>query len=157
MVHETVIHRADAALALQRPTEIASDLAADGITELLQIIPYVLEKPDTVGLLGVGQSLHLHAIDTGLDPTGEWTLSGTADGLLWEHAPRTSDVTVRGRAADLLLLLNRRIPADDPRVEILGARRAGVGQRQRVALGTPCPPSAGFRPGRPRPSEARGS
>jgi uncharacterized protein (TIGR03083 family) len=65
MVHETVIHRADAALALRRATEIASDLAADGITELLQIIPYVLEKPDTVGLLGVGQSLHLHAIDAG--------------------------------------------------------------------------------------------
>jgi uncharacterized protein (TIGR03083 family) len=51
MAHETVIHRADAALALQRSTEIASDLAVDGITELLQIIPYVLEKPDTVGLL----------------------------------------------------------------------------------------------------------
>jgi hypothetical protein len=30
MVHETVIHRADAALALRRATEIASD----GITEL---------------------------------------------------------------------------------------------------------------------------
>jgi hypothetical protein len=122
MVRETVIHRADASLALQRSTEIASDLAADGITELLQIIPYVLEKPDTVGLLGVGQSLRLHAIDAGPSPTGEWTLAGTADGRLWEHARRTSDVTVRGRAANLLLLLNRRISAGDPRVEILGNR-----------------------------------
>jgi hypothetical protein len=122
MVHETVIHCADAALALQRSTEIASDLAADGITELLQIIPYVLEKPDTVGLLGVGQSLHLHAIDAGPSPTVEWTLAGTADGLLWEHPHRTSDITVRARAANLLLLQNRRIPAGDPRVEILGNR-----------------------------------
>ena len=45
IVHETVIRRADAALALQRATEIAFDLAADGITELLQIIPYVWRSP----------------------------------------------------------------------------------------------------------------
>lgn len=122
MVHETVVHRADAALACERPIEIAPDLAADGISELLQIIPYVLEKPDTIGLLGIGQSLHLHATDPELGPTGEWALRGTAAGMHWEHAHRRSDVAVRGSAADLLLLLNRRTPVSDPRVEILGDR-----------------------------------
>lgn len=120
MVHDTVVHRADAALALRRPTEIASDLAADGISELLHLIPYLLEKPDTRGLLGIGESLQLHATDAEPGATGEWALSGAAGGLQWEHVHRKSDVTVRGPAAALLLLLNRRTPPTDPRVEILG-------------------------------------
>jgi hypothetical protein len=119
---------------VRRRTEIASDLAADGITELLQIIPYVLEKPDTVGLLGVGQSLHLHAVDAGLGRTGEWTLAGTAGGLRSDHAHRSSDVTVRGRAADLLLLLTRRAPTADPCVEILGDRTVFDGWLTRTSF-----------------------
>jgi uncharacterized protein (TIGR03083 family) len=122
MVHETVIHHADAALAVERPTDIAPDLAADGICELLEIMPYVLERPDTVGLLGVGQSIHLHATDPTLGDTGEWVLEGTTTGLRWEHGHRRSDVAVRGPAADLLLLLNRRMPTGDSRVEIIGDR-----------------------------------
>ena len=123
MVHETVVHRADAALAVGRPVQIEPDLAADGISEWLEILPYVRDGgPDTSGLLGAGQSVHVHAADPGLGSAGEWLLRGTASGLRWEHGHQKADVAVRGAAADLLLLLMRRLPAEDPRVEILGDR-----------------------------------
>jgi uncharacterized protein (TIGR03083 family) len=123
MVHETTVHRADAALAVGGPVEIAPDLAADGISEWLDILPYLRgDSPDASGLLAAGQSIHVHAVDPGLGSGGEWLLSGTADGLRWEHGHEKGDVAVRGSATDLLLLLLRRIPAGDPRVEILGDR-----------------------------------
>lgn len=123
MVHETTVHRADATLAVGRPVEIASEIAADGISEWLEILPYLRgDDPDTSGLLAAGQSIHLHAVDPGLGSGGEWVLRGTADGLDWEHGHQKADVAVRGAAADLLLLLLRRIPCEDPRVEIIGDR-----------------------------------
>jgi uncharacterized protein (TIGR03083 family) len=123
MAHETAVHRADAALALGRPVELAPDLAADGISEWLEILPYLRDGgPGTAGLLGDGQTMHLHAVDPGIGAAGEWVLRGTAAGLRWEHGHRKADVAVRAPASDLLLLLMGRIPTDDPRVEILGDR-----------------------------------
>lgn len=38
----------------------------------------------------------------------------------WEHGHSNGDVAVRGPAATLLLVLLRRLPADGPRVQVLG-------------------------------------
>ena len=38
LTHETVVHRADAALTTGRPYELAADLAADGVTESLELL-----------------------------------------------------------------------------------------------------------------------
>ena len=114
---ELVVHVADAALALGEPVEIDSELGAVGIDEWLEILPF-LQSSVTPDALAPGRSMHLHALDG-----GEWLLRATADGLSWEHGHAKADVAVRGDAGSLYLLLNRRIPADDPRFEVHGDRQ----------------------------------
>ena len=115
MLYELVVHVADAALALGKPVTISPDLAAEGIDEWLAILPFVHD--DLTEALPAGRSMHLHALDG-----GEWLVRGTPDGLVWERGHVKADVAVRGAAGALYLLLNRRLPADDPTVEIHGDR-----------------------------------
>lgn len=119
-LYEQVVHTADAALALGLPVPIEADLGAAGVDEWLQILPHVatLNGAQALG----DRSMHLHATDGDLGPAGEWLLRGTAGGLEWEHGHAKGDVAVRGGAGALYLLLNRRLPADDPRFEIHGDR-----------------------------------
>jgi uncharacterized protein (TIGR03083 family) len=119
MTYEAVVHTADAALALGQPVSIDADLAAGGVDEWLEIIPFVHAYTGTKAL-DADRSMHLHAIDGELGPDGEWLVRGTPDGLAWEHGHGKADVAVRGDAGSLFLLLNRRLPADDPRFEIHG-------------------------------------
>ena len=97
------MHRADAALALGVPYEIAPEVAADGLSEYFGL---VTARPDSP--LPDGVSLHLHATDDGLGEAGEWVLRGTASGLEWEHGHVKADAAVRGPAANLLLANFRR-------------------------------------------------
>jgi uncharacterized protein (TIGR03083 family) len=116
--HETIVHRADAAIAVGRDYTVAPDLAADAITEYFELLPALASfRPELAGLVGTGQTLHFHATD--LDG-GEWLLHRTPDGLTWEHGHAKADVAVRATVADLLLLLTRRMPTDGPGVEIFG-------------------------------------
>jgi uncharacterized protein (TIGR03083 family) len=121
MTYEMVVHTADAALALGQPVVIEADLGADGVDEWLEVLPFV--HPDIgAQALGAGRSMHLHAIDSGLGPDGEWLIRGTTEGMAWEHGHGKADVAVRGGAGPLFLLLYRRLPADDSRFEIHGDR-----------------------------------
>ncbi|MDN5861157.1 MAG: maleylpyruvate isomerase family mycothiol-dependent enzyme, partial [Pseudonocardia sp.] len=93
-LHEQTMHRADAALALGVPYEIAPEVAADGISEWFGLLTARPESP-----LPDGVSLHLHATDDGLGEAGEWVLRGSAAGLAWEHGHVKADAAVRGTAA----------------------------------------------------------
>jgi uncharacterized protein (TIGR03083 family) len=115
MLYDLVVHVADAALALHEPVTIEAPLAAAGIDEWLTILPFVHD--DMTEALPPGRSMHLHALDG-----GEWLLRGTPDGLAWERGHVKADVAVRGDAGALYLLLNRRLAADDSKVEVLGDR-----------------------------------
>ena len=115
MLYELVVHVADAALALGEPVTISSDVAAAGIDEWLEILPFVHD--DMAEALPPGRTMHLHALDG-----GEWLLRGTPAGLACERGHVKADVAVRGDAGTLYLLLNRRLSADDPGVEIYGDR-----------------------------------
>jgi uncharacterized protein (TIGR03083 family) len=115
MLYELVVHVADAALAVGEPATIDASLAAAGIDEWLAIVPFVHD--DMTEALPAGRSMHLHAANG-----GEWLLRGTPDGLAWERGHVKADVAVRGDAGTLYLLLNRRVAADDPAVEIHGDR-----------------------------------
>jgi uncharacterized protein (TIGR03083 family) len=116
--HETIVHRADAAIAVGRDYTVAPDLAGDAITESLELIPALATyNPKLAQLAGTGQTLHFHATD--LD-AGEWLVRRTPDGFTYEHGHAKADVAVRATAADLLLLLTRRTPTDAPGVEIFG-------------------------------------
>jgi uncharacterized protein (TIGR03083 family) len=112
MVHEAVIHTADAQLALGAAPEIDAAVAVDAVDELLDNIPSAgYFAPNVAELRGDGASIHVHCTDI----EGEWTITLTPTGYTWEHAHGKGTVAVRGAAADLELLLYGRLPADDER------------------------------------------
>jgi uncharacterized protein (TIGR03083 family) len=117
-LHETTVHRADAALTLGLDYELPPELAADGISEWIELMT-VQAKPQSPPLPR-GQTLHLHATDEGLGPTGEWTIVNDEDGVGWSHDHGKGDAAVRGPANDLLLAIVRRRTAAEAGVEIFG-------------------------------------
>jgi uncharacterized protein (TIGR03083 family) len=117
--HEAAVHLADAQLAAGRDVDLPPGLAADGVDEWLGLIAARTAGPDPE-LRGDGQSLHFHATDPGLSGTGEWLITRTPSGITIQHGHGKADVAVRGLAADLLLVLTRRLPPSAPGVDIFG-------------------------------------
>ncbi|MGI9123844.1 MAG: maleylpyruvate isomerase N-terminal domain-containing protein [Mycobacterium sp.] len=122
-LHETAVHRADAALALGSDFGIEPAVAADGITEYLERV-VVRANQEGPGFgdrpLGEGQSLHLHATDAGLGPAGEWTVLGRPDGIAVDHEHGKATAALRGPARDLLLAIVRRAHAADLDLQTFG-------------------------------------
>jgi uncharacterized protein (TIGR03083 family) len=118
-LHESVVHRADAALALGVPYAVDAELAADGVSEWLDVVAS-RRTPDGGPALPDGVVLHLHATDDGLGAAGEWLVRGEGGRVVWEHGHGKGAAAVRGSAATLLQAVLRRIPADDARLEVLG-------------------------------------
>ncbi|HEX4357193.1 MAG TPA: maleylpyruvate isomerase family mycothiol-dependent enzyme [Pseudonocardia sp.] len=119
-LHEETVHRADAALALGVPYELAPELAADGVSEWLDIVA-ARAVPGPESPLDAGRTLHLHAHDDdGLGAAGEWLIRSGPDGLSWEHGHGKGDAAVRGSAVDLLLGILRRDLTKGGELEVLG-------------------------------------
>ncbi|KOV56216.1 maleylpyruvate isomerase family mycothiol-dependent enzyme [Streptomyces sp. MMG1121] len=120
MLFETLVHRVDAehAVGLQA-WDIDSALAADGVDEFLVNLPYAgLFAPGVTELRGTGETLAFHSADTG----EEWRVRLDPDGF--RLVPQDQDeatAAVRGRAADLLLLLYGRRSYQESAYEVLGA------------------------------------
>lgn len=116
MAHDTTVHHADAALATGAAFEVAADLAADAISEWLEVLSDPVTptlKPDLAQLRGTGQTLQLRP------DTGEgWLITRTRDGVRWTRATHPADATLAGPVRDLLLVFTRRLPAD--RITITG-------------------------------------
>ena len=108
-LHETVVHRADAALAAGVPFTVHDPvIAADTISEWLDLATARGNVPwDTI---------HLHATDADLNTTGEWTI---ADGL-WSHEHAKGEFALRGSVTDLLLALTHRKAVEDTGLEVFG-------------------------------------
>lgn len=121
MAHETAVHRADAALAAGTAFEVAPGLAADTITEWLQIVAFAQREgdPETAELRGGGRSLHLHATDA---PGAEWLIEFGDEGFTWRHAHAKATVALRGPLTELMLAFNRRRKPDEGGLEVLGDR-----------------------------------
>jgi uncharacterized protein (TIGR03083 family) len=123
MAHETAVHRADAQIAVGRVPDLAPVLAADAIDEWLSDLSALMTDDASdprAGALPPGRALHIHATDDALAKSGEWTLRSEAAGITLEHGHGQGDAAVRGPAARLLLVLLRRLPPDDPAVEVIG-------------------------------------
>jgi len=118
-LHETTVHRADATIALGVPFVIEAGLAADGVSEWLDVLAS-RRVPDAGPALSEDATLHLHATDDGLGTAGEWLVRSEGGRVAWEHGHGKGAAAVRGSAADLLQAVLRRIPADDPRLQVLG-------------------------------------
>jgi uncharacterized protein (TIGR03083 family) len=106
-LHESTVHRADAALALGLDYDLEPALAADGLSEWLDLVAARVGG-DGPPPLQDGMTLHLHATDEGLGSAGEWLLHGGTDGVRWESGHAKGDCAVRGPAVELLLVVLRR-------------------------------------------------
>jgi uncharacterized protein (TIGR03083 family) len=115
---ESIVHRADAALALGVPYTLDAEQAADALSEWLDLVAArpAAEEP----LLPADATLHLHATDEGLGPAGEWMVRSESGRVVWEHGHGKGAAAVRGSATDLLLAMLRRLPATDDRLQVLG-------------------------------------
>jgi uncharacterized protein (TIGR03083 family) len=123
MAHETAVHRADAEIAVGRTPDLAPELAADAIDEWLGMMAGLMTDgadDPRVKALPAGCSLHVHATDDGLAGAGELTVRRSTAGITMERGHAKGDVALRGPAARILLVLVRRLPPDDPSVEVLG-------------------------------------
>jgi uncharacterized protein (TIGR03083 family) len=110
MLFETVVHRADASFALGVDPDVDAIVAADGFDELLSNLPHAAYfAPGIADLRGDGERLAFRAADLDI----AWSIRLLAAGYAWDWSDGEADVTVSGRASDLLLLLYRRRAADD--------------------------------------------
>ena len=117
---ETAVHRWDAQRAVGRPEPIEPALAADGIDELLEVWgTTILGGRDGID---IGGSVRLVATDGPAEPWTLWTDDGVFS-VSRSEGGVTADVTVRGSASDLLLLLWRRVGADAASITVGGDRR----------------------------------
>lgn len=119
-LHETAVHRADAALALGVGFDIDPALAADGVTEYLERVVVRSGAAGGERPLLDGQSLHLHATDSALGAAGEWTVLGGTDGITVTHGHGKATVALRGPARDLLLAIVRRGDAAELGLQMFG-------------------------------------
>jgi uncharacterized protein (TIGR03083 family) len=119
LLHEVGVHLADAALALGADYSPSPDVAADAISEWIELM--VLQSArQTRPPVELGRTLHLHATDAGLGLTGEWTVTNDEGGLSWTHDHGKGDVALRGPARDLLLAIVRRRPVTELGIEVFG-------------------------------------
>ena len=116
MAQETLVHRWDAEKAAGvDPITVDHDMGVDGVDELVDaFLPLLFMRGPQEGLTG---SLHLHATDGG-DGEGEWWVGLSPTGAEVRHEHAKGDVAVRGPAAELLLLVWNRRPADG--LEVFG-------------------------------------
>ena len=107
MAHETVIHRRDAEEAVGDITPLDSDVAADGVDELIYVGLQHSLNPKRIFDYPNG-SLHLHRTDG----EGEWLLKVEDGRLIATREHAKGDVAVRGTGSDLFLYLWGRGGAD---------------------------------------------
>jgi uncharacterized protein (TIGR03083 family) len=116
MLHETLVHRVDAEFALGRDladVEVPPGLAADCVADMLMITRNLSasSRHAFAGLRGTGQALLFQATDEELGENGAWLARRAPSGVEWTWGTGPADVTVRGTARDLMLVLTRRMPA----------------------------------------------
>jgi uncharacterized protein (TIGR03083 family) len=120
---DLVVHRADAAGAVGAGYDVAPEVAADAIDELLELMsdPQVAaSSPRMAELRGPGRSIHLHATDADAGLAAEWLIELGTDGFTWRRGHEKATVALRGPLTDVLLVFYRRLPPDSERVEVLG-------------------------------------
>ena len=119
-LHETAVHRADAAIAIGSDFTLEPDIAADAITEWLERVAIQAGGDGAALPLEEGSSLHLHATDAGPGEAGEWTIGISDGGITWSHEHGKAAVALRGGATELLLAIVRRVRVAETGIEMFG-------------------------------------
>ncbi|WP_026122643.1 maleylpyruvate isomerase family mycothiol-dependent enzyme [Nocardiopsis halotolerans] len=123
-LHETVVHRADAVLALGLSYTLDRETALDALDEWMELgsLPQLFEAhPERRELLGPGRTIRLSATDT--ESGADWFVDLTGDCVVWSRAPESAAVTVRAPLVELLLLVYRRRSVRDGGFEVSGDGR----------------------------------
>jgi uncharacterized protein (TIGR03083 family) len=118
MAHETLVHAADVTLATGGATAIPADLAADAIDEWLTVMsPLNDGQNDLASILPAGTTFGVLVTDA----DAGWQVSHASDGVrVSSVTTRGADVTLSGPAADVLLVLMRRVPVTTASVSVSG-------------------------------------
>ncbi|MFB4314163.1 maleylpyruvate isomerase family mycothiol-dependent enzyme [Actinomadura sp. 21ATH] len=120
ILHDLVVHHADAALALGAPYTVAPDVAADTISEGLELLAgpeAAARKPELGELRGTGERLLLRP-----DAGDGWLITRTPQGVDWTRGTGEADVVLEGTVTDLLLVFSRRNPLDGSPAKVTGDR-----------------------------------
>ncbi|NLU76755.1 maleylpyruvate isomerase family protein [Streptomyces sp. HNM0575] len=123
MLHESVVHRADAAWAVGAEYALGDDVALDAVEEWMGFgsVPEVVEpRAGAPALLGPGRTLHFHATGTATEATADWLVDLTGDAAVCRRTSEQAAVAVRAPLTDLVLLLYRRRTAAAEAVEVRG-------------------------------------
>jgi uncharacterized protein (TIGR03083 family) len=116
LLHETTVHRADAALAVNEPYELPPEIAADGIDEWLGRLVERQWPADPP--IEDGGQVNLIATDVGAN----WTLFRRGNELSLRRTPAEAmaDVSVVGSATGLFLALFRRLDTGESGCRVEG-------------------------------------
>ncbi|WP_037676664.1 maleylpyruvate isomerase family mycothiol-dependent enzyme [Streptomyces griseus] len=116
-LHETVVHRADAAWAVGARYDLDTEVALDALDEWMSFgsVPETYENEGGEPLLGPGRSIGFLAGD---DPAGSWRVDLSGEVPRWDRGAGETAVGVRGSLTDLVLFLYGRPVAD--RIEVRG-------------------------------------
>ncbi len=107
-LHETLVHRADAELALGRDPMAEPAVAVDAVDEfLVNLGDAAAFSPGVGSIRGADKLLSFRATDE----DREWSVALRADGFEFGAAGAAPDATLSGPALSLLLVLYRRLPA----------------------------------------------
>ncbi|OIK06916.1 maleylpyruvate isomerase family mycothiol-dependent enzyme [Streptomyces monashensis] len=138
MTNEITVHRADAALTVGAPYDVAPDVAADALDEWLQIAEWVQRsgaREWADELRGPARSIHLHATDAAPDLNAEWLIELGENGLGWRRGHEKATVALRGPLASVLLAFYNRLPLDAPGLEVHGEREVLEFWRKHATFG----------------------
>ncbi|MFH8793569.1 maleylpyruvate isomerase N-terminal domain-containing protein [Streptomyces sp. NPDC017941] len=141
MMHESALHRADAAVAVGGTYTLDREVALDGLDEWRGFteLPQAYPSPEAVrALLAPGRTVRMEVSGADAAPGASWLvdLTGAApvarDAEAAERAGEEAAVTVRGSAAALLLLMYQRQDVLDDAVEFTGDRELFARWREAV-------------------------
>jgi hypothetical protein len=118
-LHETLVHRTDAELALGRAPWSEPAVAVDAIDEfLVNLRGAAAFSPGVRGICGDGELLSFRATDE----EREWSVDLHPGGFEIGGPRGRADATLAGPALSLLLVLYRRMPASTAGVYTTGDR-----------------------------------
>lgn len=122
MAHETLVHCADAQIAAGEAVDIRAGEAADAIDEWLTVMSRLnAGGHDLAAIVPAGTSLHVQVTGPGPGSNGEWLVRHSAShGVEVLTGSGGGDTNLAGPAADVLLVLMRRLSAADGGVEVTG-------------------------------------
>ena len=133
MAHETVIHRIDAEQAVGKGSAIDSDLALDGVDEVLDFLPLLGSWPEVpnvdFGIVSIVASTKSGKRFWDVNFTSEAATVSAAD-----EANPQARLVISGAAEAMDLYLWGRIDSSDPRISITGEGEETFKQLMQVAV-----------------------